>query len=269
MSRGVHGTPPVAPAASNRSAAAPRVSVIMPVHNGERFIRQAIDNVRAQGCPGVEVILVDDGSTDASMHIASDCGPLRCLAQENAGPAAARNRGLAAAVGEYIAFLDVDDAWPSDLLERLAAILDASPGIDIVQGTVQDVTPAGDAAADGHARRGGPYRSVNLGSALYRRAAFERVGEFDPQLRFNEDTDWFCRAWSGRVWKQRIEEVALFYLRHEENMTLAEDSRRAGFARVIGKHAIASRSARPAPEGFPSLADYLGWSDSVHRNGAR
>src|SRR6185503_19403908 len=101
------------------------ISVVMPVHNHARFIRRAVESVRAQNRSDVEVLIVDDGSTADSetvVNALASNGDLRFFSQDNAGAASARNRGIAEARGEWIAFLDADDVW---LPGKLAAQFDA------------------------------------------------------------------------------------------------------------------------------------------------
>src|SRR5690349_9528715 len=97
-------------------AASERISVVIPVYNSERFLPEAVGSVRAQQNKVSEIIIVDDASTDGSADVAyalgSDITVIRNY--ENMGPAASRNRGIQAASGSLIAFLDADDLWPND-----------------------------------------------------------------------------------------------------------------------------------------------------------
>ena len=106
----------------------PAISAVMPAFNAERFLAEAIRSVLAQSLPPVEVIVVDDGSTDSTGEIARSFGePVRCIRQQNAGPSAARNRGIREARGEFIAFLDADDWWLPGHLAAAARVLVAHP----------------------------------------------------------------------------------------------------------------------------------------------
>lgn len=99
----------------------PRISVVIPVFNGERFLGEAIRSALCQTLPPCEVIVVDDGSGDASAQVAASFGSLvQVIQQENRGEAAARNRGIAAAQGDWVAFLDCDDLWKPEKLARQA-----------------------------------------------------------------------------------------------------------------------------------------------------
>jgi glycosyltransferase involved in cell wall biosynthesis len=105
------------------------VSVIIPLYNKERFIARAIRSVCTQTFSDFELIVVDDGSTDAGADLARQCGDsrVRIISQENAGPGAARNAGIHAAKGELLAFLDADDEWLPDFLRQSLAILKQHP----------------------------------------------------------------------------------------------------------------------------------------------
>ena len=102
----------------------PFVSVITPVHNGARFLAEAVESVERQGYEPLEIIVVDDGSTDDTPRVIAELGDrVLALRQENAGPAAARNRAIAAARGDVLAFCDADDTWPEGKLDAQLARL--------------------------------------------------------------------------------------------------------------------------------------------------
>jgi glycosyltransferase involved in cell wall biosynthesis len=95
-----------------QTAASIRISVVIPAYNRQRWLGRAIDSVLSQERPADEIIVVDDGSTDGTGQVASGYGKrIRYIRQDNAGPSAARNAGIAAATGNWIAFLDADDQW--------------------------------------------------------------------------------------------------------------------------------------------------------------
>ena len=111
----------------------PLVSVIVPAYQAERFIEETLDSAAHQDYPAVEVIVVDDGSTDRTAELVAGRG-VRLLRQPHRGPAAARNTGVAAAAGEFIAVLDADDLWPSDRLSRQVDFLQRNPEVGLVLG---------------------------------------------------------------------------------------------------------------------------------------
>jgi glycosyltransferase involved in cell wall biosynthesis len=199
----------------------PLVSVVIPVFNGERFLREAVQSVLAQKFSPIEIIIVDDGSTDGTAAVArSFPETVRYLHQTNQGPAAARNRGIEHAQGSLIAFADADDLWPVDKLELQVPYLIRDRTIEIVMGRVQQVLLLGTVDGQTQAEEFGEAAfSVNLGSAIIRKSVFERVGLFDETMRYSEDVDWFMRAREGSAAIMTIDAVTLFYRQHEENMT--------------------------------------------------
>ncbi|MGQ9606919.1 MAG: glycosyltransferase family 2 protein [Thermogutta sp.] len=111
----------------------PTVSVVIPVWNAARYLPETLRSVLRQTRPPEEIVVVDDGSTDASAAVAEGFGPtVRVLRQENRGESAARNRGIEAARGEWIAFLDADDLWHPDKLARQLAAVRAHAAVDCV-----------------------------------------------------------------------------------------------------------------------------------------
>ncbi len=202
------------------------ISVILPVYNGERFLIQAIENIQGQKYQPLEIIVVDDGSTDRTAEIAAEFqDTIHYIYQTNQGPSAARNLGIENARGEAIAFLDVDDLWEEGILTEFADYLVAHPEVGIVQGLIQRMqmeTGSLDNNSYQFQPIFKPYQFINLGSALYRRAVFDQVGLFDPKLHDNEDTDWFIRAWENNIHKLVIPRVMLYYRKHDRNMTLEQ-----------------------------------------------
>lgn len=198
----------------------PLISVIIPVYNGERFIRDAVDNVLSQNYPALEIIIVDDGSDDDSAAIIQSLPvDIRYFSQENTGPAAARNRGVREASGEYIAFLDVDDLWPPNNLRMLMGEMLRHPDPSIVRGHGQLMEY--DEKTGTYDYIGNPLAAFPhyIGAALYLRSVFEVVGLFDPTMRFGEDADWFLRAGELNVNIKRVDDITLYVRRHGRNMT--------------------------------------------------
>jgi glycosyltransferase involved in cell wall biosynthesis len=108
---------------------APSVSAVIPCYNGAPYLRETLDSTLRQTCPPLEVIVVDDGSTDESAAIAASYGPpVHLIRQENQGESVARNRGMDEARGDWVALLDADDRWLPRKLERQLAALGAAPG---------------------------------------------------------------------------------------------------------------------------------------------
>jgi glycosyltransferase involved in cell wall biosynthesis len=252
-----------------------QVSVIIPVYNGERFVREEVANVRAQTHTSLEILVIDDGSSDATPAILAQLGDgVRAVTQPNRGPAAARNRGLELARGNAIAFHDVDDQWAPDALERLAAHLAAHPEIDVVQGLIQRMVPAEapEAVPSVFREAEEPYHFINLGSALFRREVFDRVGRLDEGLRENEDTDWFLRAWEQNVRKAVLPHIVLYYRLHDRNMVHGQRLVAGGVARMLKRHRDRRRQGignQAVADGtLPPVAAYLGLPPSADGHAA-
>jgi glycosyltransferase involved in cell wall biosynthesis len=175
----------------------PLVTVIIGAYNAERYLAEAIDSVLAQTHPRLELIVVDDGSTDGSGRIAESYGdPVRCIRQENGGMAAARNRAVPEARGSYLSFLDADDRFPPDKLARQLAVFEADPELDVVYGHVTEFLSL-DLDEDARALLRAPEHDVpwptpNL--MLVRRESFLRVGLFSTELKVGIGVDWYARA---------------------------------------------------------------------------
>lgn len=193
------------------------VSAIIPVFNGERFLAEAIESVLAQDYDPLEIIIIDDGSTDNTPRIAAGYADrIRYVRQENGGPAAARNAGLLHSHGEAISFLDADDLWTPGKLMSQAAGLSEGASVDIVLGHLQRIKWSRAQEFEPH---GTPELSLSLGASLIRRQALGAVGTFDESLRQAEDWDWYMRARELGLSILVQQGVVLFYRRHEDNLT--------------------------------------------------
>lgn len=178
------------------------VSVIIPTHNRRALTARAIDSVLSQADPADEIIVVDDGSDDGTgAEIRTAFPAIRCLRQSHQGVSAARNRGIEAARGEWLAFLDSDDTWLPDKLARQRASIAARPEARIVHGDeiwVRDgrrVNPM-----KKHRKHGGriyrhclPLCVISPSCVMIHREVFERVGLFDTTLPACEDYDLWLR----------------------------------------------------------------------------
>lgn len=170
-----------------------KISTIVPLYNTRAYVVEAIDSILAQTRPADEIIVVDDGSTDGGPELVAGYGSRVCIVrQAHAGAATALNRGIAQATGDAIAFLDADDLWTRDKLERQQSILLANDSVDCVFGLVQQFDQRGAAGGAGVSHE--PQRGVSRIALLIRRAAFDRFGLFDESMRVVEFVPWYARA---------------------------------------------------------------------------
>ena len=230
----------------------PLVSVVIPVFNGERFLREAVQSVLAQQYSPIEIIVVDDGSTDGTATVAQSLPETVCyLYQTNQGPAAARNRGIEQAQGSLIAFADADDLWPAGKLKLQLPHLLRDPKIDIVLGRIQQVLLS--ETLSGPTQPPGPAFSVNLGSAIVRKSVFERVGLFDETMRYSEDVDWFMRARENGAAIVTIDAVTLFYRQHEQNMTRGKSTSELNVLKALKKSLDRRRERTGSAAALPNF----------------
>ena len=210
-------------------------SIIVPVFNGEAFLAEAIENIQQQGSHPLEIIIIDDGSTDGTAGVVKSLkGNVRYVHQSNKGPAAARNEGLKIADGNVIGFLDADDLWPENKLEIQLRYLCENPSVDIVLGKTQFMRQSG--VVDGrktYEEYLKPGIFLNLGSGIFRKHVFDKVGLFDPELYYSEDADWFIRARELEVSISLIDQITLLYRIHQNNMTRGKTPAEIGFLKVI------------------------------------
>ena len=216
-------------------AVAGLVSVIMPVFNGERFLRQALDSVVAQDYAPLELIVVDDGSTDASAQVAQRCAAARCLTQPNQGNGAAKNTGLAAARGEFIAFLDQDDIWLPGKLSAQVDALRQNPAAGFTAGRMRFFFEPGVSRPDWVPAEflTEPPPAFLPSGLLIRRAVFDQLGNFDPTIPLCNDLDWLARARDAGVPTVVTPEVMVQRPVHGGNVSYRAAERARELARIL------------------------------------
>jgi glycosyltransferase involved in cell wall biosynthesis len=194
------------------------VSVVLPVHNGERYLADALDSVRAQTYRPFEVIVVNDGSTDRSEEIALRFG-VRCLSQPHRGTAAARNTGMEASRGAFIAHMDADDLWEPRKLALQAAALAVEPSLDAVSGHLSEFYSA-DLSEDLRGRLRQPRVGIAghlLQAMLIRREAHFRVGPFETRWQVAQDMSWYMRAMDAGFRLKVLPDLVLRRRLHDRN----------------------------------------------------
>ena len=168
------------------------ISVIIPVKNGSNYLREAIESVQRQGVP-VEIIVVDDGSTDNTVEIASGLGCKVISHPVSKGQVAAKNTGLKAAEGEFVLFLDHDDVIREGALASMYEIIEADPVVSAVQSMVKDFLSPEITSMPGTTIRPEPYYGLFTGAILIRKSVFDEIGPFSEDRRTGETIEWQSR----------------------------------------------------------------------------
>lgn len=201
-------------------AAHPTVSVIIPLYNAEVFLAQAIESVLGQTHPPQQVLVIDDGSTDQSAQIARRYGTdVELVRQPNAGGACARNRGVALAHGDLLAFLDDDDYWAPEKLAWQINALRQSPHLEAIFGQIQPIDTATTADQEGAWRSFMAQDGWHLDTLLIRRQAFQRIGPFDPAWMI-DTVEWLWRARRLGLCTQVLPQVVAWRRIHGDNHSI-------------------------------------------------
>jgi len=201
------------------------ISAIIPVYNGERYLAETLRSVLAQTCQPLEVILIDDGSTDGSAGIAKSFGPvIRYYYQPNRGTAAALNHGIERARGEYFAFLGADDLWMENKNELQMACFHANPHADIVTGHVrQFYSPEMDKTEREKIRCTDDLLPGHVIPAmLISRDALCRVGLFEPQWVVGAEMSWYLRAMEKELTMIVLPDLVLLRRIHTRNKGITQ-----------------------------------------------
>jgi glycosyltransferase involved in cell wall biosynthesis len=205
-----------------------RVSCIVPAHNSAAYLDEALSSILGQTHAPFEVIVVDDGSTDATVDIARRHGaPVRIISRECGGPAPTRNLGIAAARGEFVAFLDPDDLWHEDKLRRQLGRFRAHPKLDGSVTYVRNFWSEGlheeEARYRDHPRMK-PIPGYAFITLLARRRAFATVGSLSPERWFSDSTEWFVRAYERGLHIELLSDVLALHRLHASNLTRRRDA---------------------------------------------
>lgn len=213
-----------------------RISVIIPVYNGERYLAEAIESVLAQTYRPIEIIVVDDGSTDGSADVAQRFPPpVRYRFQPHSGAGAARNRGIGMAQGSFFAFLDADDLWMEDKLMCQTITFGNDPELDMVFGHVRQFhSPELDGNTGKRLRYPAEimpgYSHVTM---LITREAFLRVGPFETKWQAGEFIDWYSRAMEKGLKSVMLPEVVVKRRIHAAHQGIHERRSQADYIRIL------------------------------------
>ncbi|MEO8586872.1 MAG: glycosyltransferase family A protein [Acidobacteriota bacterium] len=219
------------------------MSAIVPVYNGAGTLAEAIESILAQEFRPLDIIVVDDGSTDATSEVVKRFADrVIAIRQDNLGPGAARNAGIARTARPFVAFLDADDVWPATALASHLDSLAAKADAAVAWGQSTHVVRAGGSPPrdDWHGR---PQWALSVGSMLFRRSVFDEVGAFDPALRVGEDLDLMLRIVERRIVVERHAHVVCERRFHPGNVTRDEAAVDWAYFSAVKKAFARRRSA--------------------------
>lgn len=235
----------------------PLVSVIIPNYNYATYVGEAIDSVLAQDYPRVEIIVVDDGSSDDSRFvIESYGGSVKGIFQQNQGVSATRNTGIAASCGEFVAFLDADDVWmPTKLSRQMERFGESAVGM--VHAGVTEIDDSGTVIGENLAGREGRVSNdilallpVILGGGsgvVVRRRILEEIGGFDTRLSTSADWELYYRI-ATKCEVAFIREPLVRYRVHGTNMhnnvEAMEHDLQIGFAKAFADKSAAAQAIK-------------------------
>ena len=225
----------------------PLVSVVVPVYNGQRYLGEALDSIFAQSYRPLEVIVVDDGSTDGSEAVARS-RPVHYLKCGHEGVSASRNAGIAAVQGELIAFLDADDLLLPDALSVQVGYLLAHPDAGFVVGRMRRIVEPGVVRPAWDRKRwaAGPIQSH---LPVARRHLFVEIGGFDPSMDPCEDVDWIERASERGIHWEVLPDTVRLYRLHDSNATALGVPSMQAFKMLRAKLARRRAAAGEQPQG--------------------
>lgn len=213
------------------------ISVVIPAYNAERYVAEAIQSVLGQSHPPVEVIVIDDGSTDGTADVVrSFPDKVHYRYQENRGIGDARNKGIELARGTFLAFLDADDCWPENKLSLQLRQFELEPELDMVFGQALQLVN-GSAWENRHSNN--DLSRLNLtpaiipGGILVKRETFLRVGTFRSDTKIGEFIDWYARAIEMGLKSRVPPDLVLWRRIHDSNHGIRERASVSDYARVL------------------------------------
>ncbi|MBI4749065.1 MAG: glycosyltransferase family 2 protein [Acidobacteria bacterium] len=211
------------------------ISVVIPVYNGEGYLVEAIQSVLDQAYQPLEIIVVDDGSTDRSPEVVAGFPQVHLVSQPQAGPGAARNTGILAATGNWLAFLDADDVWTQHKLRLQLSAFEQDPDLDAVFGHVQQfVSPElSDEVKNRLKCPPDPMPGFLPGTMLIKRESFFRVGLLNPVQKLGDFIDWHSRATDAGLKMLMLNDVVMRRRLHTTNLTLRERDSRSDYVKML------------------------------------
>lgn len=212
------------------------ISVIIPVYNCDRYLSEAIKSVLNQTYKSLEIIIVDDGSTDKSAEIAKSFGDvIRYEFQSNSGLGATRNKGVELAKGDYLTFLDADDLWTENKLQLQIEAFNHNATLDMVFGNVQqfispELLEELKAKIDLSLEF---FKGYLAGTMMIKKESFNRVGYFSNNWELGEFIDWYLKAQEKKLQTLILPEILLKRRIHDTNMGIKKKDKLQDYVKII------------------------------------
>lgn len=230
------------------SSSALDVSVIIPVHNGEKYLAESIQSALDQEHAAVEILVVDNGSTDGTPNVAGQFPSIRYFHLDERGLAKALNHGVEQSRGAFLAFLDADDLWTPDKLARQLDAFTRNPALDMVFGHVEQfISPELPDPIKARLSIRDKRLPGRLKSALLiRRESFWKVGLFEKTADFADFIEWYMRAAEQRLQELMLPDVLTLRRIHGANYGYTDRDKRIEYVRIIKRGLDRRRRLRDA-----------------------
>jgi glycosyltransferase involved in cell wall biosynthesis len=221
---------PAAAAVTRQSRNLPRISIITPCLNGERYIAEAIESVLRQSYPNFEHVVVDGASTDGTVALLAQYAHLTIVSEPDRGSHEAMNKGVSRATGDVIGFLNVDDSYPDNTLRKVGAAFADNPGVDVLVGDTivyEDAGPGNRRIIrflfdhpNGIWLTECLFGNPGINGCFFRRSVFENVGLFNNDFYICADRDFLTRAALSEVTSASLNIPTLWYRAHSNSQTI-------------------------------------------------
>lgn len=214
----------------------PLVSVIIPVYNAAKYVEEAIESILNQTYSPIEIIAVNDGSTDNSAEVlAAYSNRIQIISSTNKGIGAARNLGISKSQGRFLAFLDADDYWELNKLEIQMQEFASNPSLDIVYCSFKEFLSP-DMTSEMMEKRilkPAAMSGAVAGTSLVKKTAFDKVGLFSEHWKTGEYIDWYARAKEQNLILSHIDNCLYHRRSHSDNHTLRESDSKRDYLLVL------------------------------------
>ena len=216
---------------------APLVTVVVPAFNAGRFVAQALAAIVDQDYASIEIVVIDDGSTDDTAEVVAQFPSARYVRQENAGPSAARNAGIAASTGELITFCDADDVYHEGKVSAQVRYLSAHENVDCVMVHHHTFVEPGTEPPDWMAKD-----DEGVQSPMVRRSVLTVVGGYDPSYRMAETMEWLGRMKGAGLRVEVLDDVLVERRLHGSNLSYDRKDLQRGLLTSLHARLAAARS---------------------------